>query len=307
LPRTRTWRVVLTKIEVECPQCSSCYKFDVSEVGQRKSCKQCDTTFIIHPALDDGLTQDGPSPDRRLGQSPQGTRVDQDDVPAVWNVGDVILDLYEVSAELGAGGMGKVLKVHHKGWNLDVAVKSPLPELMQKPGAVENFERECETWVSLDPHPHTVSSYYVRRLGGIPRIFAEFVAGGDLKRWIKDGKLYQGGPNESLKRILDIAIQFAWGLQYAHAQGLIHQDVKPANVMMMADGTAKVTDFGLAKARAAAGEPTSIVFSRESILVSAGGLTPAYCRRNRLRASLFRAKPTFGAGRFQCWKCSRRT
>ena len=279
LPRTRTWRVDITKIGVECPRCLSRYQVDASQVGQQSCCKKCDTTFLIEPAQYDEATQPWLAPDRSVGQSPQRAGVDEESVPAVWNVGDVILDLYEVTGELGAGGMGKVLKVHHTGWNLDLAVKSPLPELMQKPRAVENFERECETWVSLGLHPHTVSCYYVRRLGGIPRVFAEFVAGGDLKRWIKDGRLYQGGPTESLKRLLDISIQFAWGLQYAHAQGLIHQDVKPANVLMRADGTAKVTDFGLAKARAAAGEPvaTNVSPSRESILVSAGGLTPAYC------------------------------
>ncbi|MSR64890.1 MAG: serine/threonine protein kinase [Verrucomicrobiae bacterium] len=130
--------------------------------------------------------------------------------------------------------------------------------------------------MSLGLHPHIVSCYYVRRLGGIPRVFAEFVEGGSLHDWISRGKLYEGGTEKALERILDIAIQFAWGLHYAHDQGLVHHDVKPANVMMTPDGTAKVTDFGLAKARAAAGEAT-IPDSGRSILVSTGGMTPAYC------------------------------
>lgn len=68
------------------------------------------------------------------------------------------------------------------------------------------------------------------------------------------------GPNEYIwlngaQLGLDIAIQMAWGLQHAHDQGLVHQDVKPANVLMTPDGTAKVTDFGLAKGRAASASP----------------------------------------------------
>jgi WD40 repeat protein len=204
------------------------------------------------------------------------TATTEDDVPVEWSVGDTILDLYEVTGVLGEGGMGKVYKVHHKGWNLDLAVKSPRPQILSKRGAVANFERECETWINLGLHPHIVSCFYVRRLGGIPRVFAEFVDGGSLKDWIEDGRLYEGGHKESLKRILDIAIQFAWGLHYAHEQGLIHQDVKPANLMMTANGIAKVTDFGMAKARALAGE-TSVAVPGQSILVSSGGMTPAYC------------------------------
>lgn len=79
-----------------------------------------------------------------------------------------------------------------------------------------------------------------------------------------------------LNRILDIAIQLAWGLDHAHAHGLVHQDMKPANAMITRKGLAKVTDFGLAKARAAAGErPTDSAGA--SPLASDGGRTPAYC------------------------------
>ena len=133
----------------------------------------------------------------------------EDEVPDVWLPGDVILDLYEVQGLLGEGRIRKVYRVHHKGWNTDLAVKSPRPEMLSQPGAAENFEREAETWVNLGLHEHTVSCYYVRRLGGIPRVFAEYIAGGSLKDWIDQGQLYAGGPDKEqpLERILDIAIQ----------------------------------------------------------------------------------------------------
>ncbi len=98
---------------------------------------------------------------------------DPENVPPVWQVGDVILDLYEVKQIFTGGGMGLVYRVHHRDWAMDLAVKSPRPEFFQTRQHVENFEREAETWVNLGLHPHTVSCYYVRRLGGIPRIFTE--------------------------------------------------------------------------------------------------------------------------------------
>ena len=186
-----------------------------------------------------------------------------------------ILDLYEVKDIFTSGGMGLVYHVHHKGWNIDLVVKSPRAEFFQTETHKENFIREAETWINLGLHPHVVSCHYVRTLGGIPRVFAEYVEGGSLADWIRTRKLYEGGHKEALERILDIAIQMAWGLEYAHEQGLIHQDVKPANVMITLDGLAEVTDFGLARARATAGEHAEIG-SNKSVLASVGGRTPAY-------------------------------
>jgi len=203
-------------------------------------------------------------------------RAAEAEVPIEWNIGDVILDLYEVKDIHKGGGMGLVYRVRHRGWNIDLAVKNPRADWFKTEEQKENFVRECETWINLGLYPHTVSCYYVRTLGGIPRVFAEYIEGGSLSDWIKTRKLYEGGPDKALERILDIAIQFAWGLHYAHEQGLIHQDVKPANVMMTPDGTPKVTDFGLAKARGLAGEGAEVAPDR-SVLVSTGGMTPAYC------------------------------
>jgi WD40 repeat protein len=205
-------------------------------------------------------------------------------VSGVWNVHDVILDLYEVrpikeghEPHYAEGGFGRVYRVHHKGWDLDLAAKVPREDKFKTEAEIENVTRECQTWVNLGLHPNVVSCHYVRRLGSVPVVFAEFVEGGRLTDWIENRRLYEGGPEESLKRILDVAIQFAWGLGHAHENGLVHQDVKPDNVMMTLDGTAKVTDFGLAKARAVVGNDPAAAGGRQNILVSSGGMTPAYC------------------------------
>ena len=201
-----------------------------------------------------------------------------------WQPGDVVADLYEVLDVVRSGGMGLVYRVLHRGWNVELAVKVPRPALVARPGGVTDFETEAETWVGLGVHPHTVSCVYVRHLDGLPRVFAEWVDGGSLAQWVQDRRLYQDGPLAALSRILDVAIQFAWGLEHAHRHRLIHQDVKPANVMLTPDATVKVTDFGLAKARSAAGEAT-VPPAGASVLVGYGGMTQAYCSPEQAQAA----------------------
>ena len=190
--------------------------------------------------------------------------------PREWRTGDVVLGLYEVAGLLGQGGMGRVYRVHHRGWGVDLAVKVPLKQALDAAGGVEAFEREAETWVNLPLHPHMVSCYYVRRLEGIPRVFAEFVDGGTLGDAIRTRRL------STLDSILDTAIQFAWGLHDAHEQGLVHRDVKPANVMITAEGVTKVTDFGLAGARIAPAPIASGSGDTTAMAAGGGGGTPAY-------------------------------
>ncbi|MEU8310124.1 protein kinase [Actinomadura sp. NPDC048955] len=201
--------------------------------------------------------------------------VDAGDVRA-WRRGDVVLDLYEVLDVVTSGGMGLVYRVLHRGWGAELAMKVPRPELVATQGGLREFEDEAQTWVGLGLHPHTVSCAYVRRLGPLPGVFAEWVDGGSLAEAIRDGRLRDPDPRRATGRIVDVAIQFAWGLDHAHRAGLVHQDVKPANVMLARDGTAKVTDFGLAKARVRAGED-GVPRPDADPLVSFAGLTPAYC------------------------------
>jgi WD40 repeat protein/serine/threonine protein kinase len=221
-----------------CPQCRGEAPHPQPEIRSRPKSRQ------PTPAMPAPAQRTVAMPESGLSPAPSSA-----DVPLTWNAGDVILDLYEVKGELGKGGMGVVYRVHHRQWNIDLAVKTPLPEALQKAGSLENFLREAQAWVDLGLHPHIVTCYYVRRLGEMPRVFAECMEGGSLKNWMEDGRLYAGGKREALQRILDCAIQFAWGLGYAHEKGLVHQDVKPANALMTPDGMLKVTDFGLVGAK----------------------------------------------------------
>ena len=214
------------------------------------------------------------------GAAPDGSL---DDAGAVWSPGDTIAGLYEVRGVLGQGMMGVVHRVRHLAWNTDLAVKTPLADVLVSQADKERFVREAETWVSLGLHPHVCNCYYVRTLGGVPRVFTEYLDGGSLRDWIDDRRLYRGSSRKVLARVLDIAIQTAWGLEHSHRHGVVHQDVKPANVILDSEGTARVTDFGLARtgrgragpwpAMAGPGAPAS---QAATLLVTVGGLTPAY-------------------------------
>jgi serine/threonine protein kinase/WD40 repeat protein len=221
------------------------------------------------------------------------------DVPAEWRIGETILDTYEVVDVLGQGGMGIVYRVHHRGWGLDLAVKCPRREIFAKVGGKEAFRREAENWVKLGLHPHIVSCYYIRTLAAIPHVFAEYVPGQSLAEAIRSKKLYEGGAAQSSETILDYAIQFAWALHYSHEEGLIHQDVKPANVLIALDGTLKVTDFGLSKARVLAGESTD---SQANVFVSYGGMTPAYCSPEQAQKTQLTRKTDIWSWAISVWE-----
>ena len=253
---------------VRCPRCSARFAVPVDEPAPtRLDTEEPAPTVAEEGAVAATVAEAGAlAPTRAEGAAFPGAAG-----PGEWRPGDVVLGLYEVKGLLGQGGMGRVYRVHHRGWGLDLAVKAPLPRLLEAAGGAELFEREAETWVNLGLHPHVVTCHYVRRTDGLPLVFAEHVDGGSLHDAIRSGRL------DSAEALLDVAIQFAWGLHHAHEQGLVHRDVKPANVMLTSDGIAKVTDFGLARARAARVlAPTAREAGHTMTVEGGGGGTPAY-------------------------------
>ncbi len=147
---------------------------------------------------------------------------------------------YEIIAPLGAGGMGEVYRATDTTLGRPVAIKI-LPEVFNAdPDRLARFEREAKTLASLN-HPQIAAIYGFERHGGSHALIMELVEGEDLSTVIARGAL-------PLAEALPVARQVADALEAAHEAGIIHRDLKPANIKLRADGTAKVLDFGLAKA-----------------------------------------------------------
>ena len=149
---------------------------------------------------------------------------------------------YEITSELGAGGMGIVLRARDTKLDRDVALKV-LPEAFTSdPDRLARFEREAKVLASLN-HPNIGSIYGLEEAEGgkFRALVLELVEGPTLADRIRQGPI-------PIDEALPIARQLAEALEAAHEQGVIHRDLKPANVKVKADGTVKVLDFGLAKA-----------------------------------------------------------
>ena len=168
-------------------------------------------------------------PGTNLRAAPSNTRA--------WNIGELIEHRWEVFG--GAeGGMGRVYFVRDTHWdNAALAVKTMRPSSYAQR---ERFLQEAQVWLDLGAHPYVVSGYYTLELGGAPRFFMEYVPGLSLDYTLAKGLL-------PLSQALDIAIQIASGMEFVHARGVVHRDLKPQNCLLTQDGTIKLIDFGLGK------------------------------------------------------------
>jgi serine/threonine-protein kinase len=155
-------------------------------------------------------------------------------------VGEKIAGRYEVEELVGHGGMSSVYKAHDTLLERNVALKILHEQYNADEEFVERFKREARSVAQLQ-HPNIVTVIDRGEEEGRQYIVFEYIDGENLKELVvRKGRL-------DVHEALEIALEVARGLAFAHEQGLVHRDVKPQNVLLNGDGRAKVTDFGIAR------------------------------------------------------------
>src|SRR5215472_15610443 len=146
---------------------------------------------------------------------------------------------YEVTAPLGAGGMGEVYRARDTRLGRDVAIKVLPSSYSDDKERLHRFEQEACAAGALN-HPNILSIYDIGTENGAPYIVSELLEGDTLRERIREGAL-------PLRKAIDYGAQAARGLAAAHEKGIVHRDLKPENIFITKDGRAKILDFGLAK------------------------------------------------------------
>ena len=153
--------------------------------------------------------------------------------------GGTRLGPYEIRNLIGVGGMGEIYRARDTRLARDVAIKVLPAALARNPDRLSRFEQEARAASALN-HPHIVALYDVGRERGLAYIVTEMLEGQTLAERIAQGPV-------PVRKALDYVVQTARGLAAAHERGIVHRDVKPANLFVTGDGQIKILDFGLAK------------------------------------------------------------
>ncbi|AZF08088.1 serine/threonine-protein kinase [Pseudomonas sp. R5-89-07] len=151
---------------------------------------------------------------------------------------NIVIPGYDIEGEIGEGAMANVYLATQRSLERKVALKVMAAALAADPSFCERFLREGKTLARLS-HPHTVTIHDIGNVGELYYMAMEYLPNGTLKERIAAGLTPEQG--------VTLIRQIASALGYAHAQGLVHRDVKPANILFRADGTAVLSDFGIAK------------------------------------------------------------
>ena len=156
-------------------------------------------------------------------------------------VGEVLADRYELEELVGTGGMSSVFRAHDRLLDRKVALKILHQQYTEDDEYLDRFRHEARAAAALSSHPNIVTVIDRGEHGDRQFIVFEYIDGENLKRLIE-----RRGP-APVATALELGMQIARGLAFAHQQGLVHRDVKPQNVLLNGDGQAKVTDFGIAR------------------------------------------------------------
>src|ERR671936_1227122 len=155
-------------------------------------------------------------------------------------IGTLISDRFRLEEKVGAGGMSSVYRAFDPTLERWVAIKLMHRDISHDPDQLERFRREARAVAQLN-HPHVVTVIDAGEDDGTPYIVLEYVEGETLKDRIRRlGRL-------PVAEAVAYAIEIGRALEAAHAQRLVHRAVKPQNVLIDEEGTAKVTDFGIAR------------------------------------------------------------
>ncbi|HEV8412798.1 MAG TPA: serine/threonine-protein kinase [Bryobacteraceae bacterium] len=179
---------------------------------------------------------------------------------------------YQIVSELGRGAMGIVYKAQDPAIGRTIAIKSirlhDLTDEAERARLRERLFREAQS-AGILSHPNIVTIYDIAEEDGLAYIFMEFVNGPPFEKMLKVDKT----PDK--ETLLSIFRQTAAALDYAHKKGIVHRDIKPANIMIHEDGTAKITDFGVAK-----------IMSQQMTLAGTMMGTPSYMSPEQVQSTV---------------------
>ena len=153
---------------------------------------------------------------------------------------------YEITREIGRGGMGVVYLARDTKLDRDVAIKALPPEVVDDEEKLSRFEREAKLLASLN-HPNIATIYGLEVVDGCRYLILEYIDGESLIEYLNRNR-------QSLRKCVEAAASIADALAAAHARGVVHRDIKPDNILFTRDGVVKVLDFGLALSVPAEGQ-----------------------------------------------------
>ncbi len=187
---------------------------------------------------------------------------------------------YEILAPIGAGGMGEVYRARDLRLNRDVAIKVLPEHLAQDSDALARFRSEAMAVAAL-AHPNILVLYDVGSEQEVQYAVMELLEGETLRERLSRGPL-------AWRKVAELGSAIAEGLAAAHSKGIVHQDVKPANIFLTSDGRVKILDFGLAQMRSAASESEDTATLTEAgpaVMGTIGYMSPEQVRGEKVEAA----------------------